>query len=107
MAMRRKRFLMSTRYSRKNLPRHISNGTPSRKKLLNRSLQTGGQMRKPDLLLLHGALGSSDQLAELSELLTQHYNVHTFDFEGHGKTSSRERPFRIEHFAENILEYLD
>src|SRR5258706_12817767 len=64
-------------------------------------------MSKPGLLLLHGALGAADQFRELSKLLEQYYAVHTFDFEGHGRAPFRNRPFRIEHFAENIVEYLD
>jgi pimeloyl-ACP methyl ester carboxylesterase len=62
---------------------------------------------KPHLLLLHGALGACSQFEPLSQLLSPHFIVHTFDFEGHGRAASRNRPFRIEHFAENIVEYLD
>jgi pimeloyl-ACP methyl ester carboxylesterase len=64
-------------------------------------------MGKPDLLLLHGALGASEQFQTLSELLEGQFTVHAFDFEGHGTAPSRDRPFRIEHFAENIITYLD
>ncbi|HEV8538157.1 MAG TPA: alpha/beta fold hydrolase [Bacteroidota bacterium] len=64
-------------------------------------------MKKHDLLLLHGALGASAQFEPLLPHLSPYYTLHTFDFEGHGRTPSRNRSFRIEHFAENILEYLD
>lgn len=64
-------------------------------------------MSKSNLLLLHGALGASDQFHALSKLLAEYYAIHTFDFEGHGRAPSRDRPFRIEYFAENIASYLD
>lgn len=62
---------------------------------------------KPNLLLLHGALGASDQFAPLLPLLEEHYQVHCLDFEGHGRAALRSRPFRIEHFAENAIDYLE
>ncbi|HEX9988931.1 MAG TPA: alpha/beta fold hydrolase [Chloroflexia bacterium] len=64
-------------------------------------------MTKQNLLLLHGALGASEQFAPLMPLLSDRYNVHSLDFEGHGKASLRERPFRMEHFAENIRDYME
>jgi pimeloyl-ACP methyl ester carboxylesterase len=64
-------------------------------------------MAKQNLLLLHGALGASEQFASLVPLLSDSYNVHLLDFEGHGKAPSRERPFRMEHFAENVRDYLE
>ncbi len=59
------------------------------------------------LLLLHSALGASDQFAPLLPLLARHFTVHTLDFEGHGSAPLRDRPFRIQHFAENVIGYLD
>lgn len=64
------------------------------------------ELPPPALLLLHGALGSSAQFAAVVPLLQKRYQVHTLDFEGHGHRPTQ-RPFRMEHFAENILEYLD
>jgi pimeloyl-ACP methyl ester carboxylesterase len=61
----------------------------------------------PDLLLLHGALGAGAQLAPLAQLLGSRYRVHVLDFEGHGDLPPRDRPFRISHFGENVIEYLD
>lgn len=58
------------------------------------------------LLLLHGALGASDQLQPLKEKLATSYHIHTFDFSGHG-TSPFRGAFSIPRFAEEILEYLD
>ena len=62
---------------------------------------------RPDLLLLHGALGSKSQFLPLLPLLEDHFRLHTLDFEGHGTAPPRERAFRLEHFAENVIEYLD
>ena len=63
-------------------------------------------MIRPNLLLLHGALGSSAQFTPLLPLLNEEYNIHLLDFEGHGASPLQQRPFRIEHFAENVRSYL-
>jgi pimeloyl-ACP methyl ester carboxylesterase len=62
---------------------------------------------KPRLLLLHGALGAGPQLRPLAAALSDSFDVHVPDFEGHGATPRRGRPFRIEHFADNVLEFLE
>ena len=38
-------------------------------------------------------------------MLRARYDVHVLDFEGHGAAATRQRPFRIEHFAENVRDY--
>lgn len=58
------------------------------------------------LLLLHGALGSSRQFETLQDLLSHSFTVHSFDFEGHGNGVISERPFRIEYFAENVMNFI-
>lgn len=63
-------------------------------------------MNKPTLLLLHGAIGASDQFAPLVPLLTPTFDLHLLDFEGHGSAPLRSRPFGIVHFGENVLDYL-
>jgi pimeloyl-ACP methyl ester carboxylesterase len=60
-----------------------------------------------DLVLLHGALGASAQLDPLADALREHFRIHQLDFEGHGHAKPRGRPFRIQSFAENLLELLD
>ena len=64
-------------------------------------------MGKPDLLLLHGALGSESQFSPLKLRLEDTFQIHTLDFEGHGSSPLKERAFRDDHFAENILDYLN
>lgn len=63
------------------------------------------------LLLLHGALGSASQFAELSDRLravsSDGVAVLTLDFEGHGAAPMLERPFRTRTFAENVIALLD
>ncbi|HEV8217207.1 MAG TPA: alpha/beta fold hydrolase [Gemmatimonadaceae bacterium] len=59
------------------------------------------------LVLLHGALGAARQLDPLAEALRTTFRVHQLDFEGHAATPARHRPFRIQHFAENVLELLE
>jgi len=61
----------------------------------------------PDLVLLHGALGAGSQLDALAAALSPWCRVHQLDFEGHGGAPPRGRPFRMRHFAENVVERLD
>jgi pimeloyl-ACP methyl ester carboxylesterase len=58
-----------------------------------------------DLLLLHGAIGSSTQLRELQTHLQDQFTIHLFDFPGHG---GKEMPqeFSIPFFAEAVLNFL-
>ena len=63
-------------------------------------------MARQHLLLLHGALGASDQFAPIVPLLRESYDLHLLDFEGHGPVPLQPRPFTIEHFASNAYEYL-
>ncbi|UCG64695.1 MAG: alpha/beta fold hydrolase [Deltaproteobacteria bacterium] len=63
-------------------------------------------MSKADLLLLHGALGSKSQFSSLISLLEETFQIHTLDFEGHGSSPLRDRAFRDQHFAEDVLDYL-
>lgn len=58
------------------------------------------------LILLHGALGSSEQFKSWLPLLSSNFEVYTFDLEGHGGRAFADRPFRIAHFAENLLDFL-
>lgn len=59
-----------------------------------------------NLLLLHGAIGSKEQLATLAEHLNNHFNVHTLNFSGHGGLPFTEI-FSIEQFSNEVLSYLN
>lgn len=59
------------------------------------------------LLLLHGAIGAQDQLQPLKELLSNHYNVHSLSFSGHGGNVFPEGDFSIALFSVDVLNYLN
>ncbi|MGH1336396.1 MAG: alpha/beta fold hydrolase [Aureispira sp.] len=58
------------------------------------------------LLLLHGALGSQEQLAPLADLLANTFTVHRLNFEGHGGRPSS-TPFSMNGFVANVLQFLE
>ncbi len=57
------------------------------------------------LLLLHGALGSKEQLKALKTKLSKDFNVLDLNFEGHGGRPSN-RGFTMDAFVENVLQLL-
>ncbi len=59
------------------------------------------------LLLLHGAIGASDQLVQIAEELSDNYKVYTLDFSGHGGNPFPAEPFSIPLFAQEVLAFLD
>jgi len=61
---------------------------------------------KPNLLLLHGALGSAKQFVALKELLKEGFNVHTYDFPGHGGKDFAEHSLTIPILAEHLLDHM-
>ncbi len=59
------------------------------------------------ILLLHGAIGSKEQLKELEENLSSSFFVHRLDLSGHGGSDLPEYPFSIKYFAEEVIGFLD
>lgn len=59
------------------------------------------------LILLHGALGSKEQLLPLAEALRSHYDIHLFNFSGHGGRSFAAEPFSIAAFSKEIMDYME
>ena len=57
------------------------------------------------ILLLHGAIGSKDQLQPLASELKNKFTVHSLNFSGHGGAPMPDT-FSIETFAEDVLKYL-
>ena len=57
-----------------------------------------------DLILLHGALGDSTQLAPLAATIGTARRITVLELEGHGKTRFRDRPLRIETIAESVVD---
>jgi pimeloyl-ACP methyl ester carboxylesterase len=62
-------------------------------------------LSKPDLLLLHGALGSSAQVAPLSLFLENEFSPGLIDFTGHGKHSLFVKDFSFDVFVEDIYNW--
>lgn len=58
------------------------------------------------LLLLHGALGSSQSLLPLAKALENDFEIHSLTFEGHGGSDLLEGDFSIERFANEVRSYL-
>lgn len=58
------------------------------------------------IILLHGALGSKDQLQPLTKALENYFQVHTFNFSGHGGRPFGDKHFSISLFSDQIGEYM-
>lgn len=63
-------------------------------------------MEPRKLILLHGALGAASQWQSLITALGPTVDCRTLEFEGHGATPAPDRPFRIEHFADNLFTFI-
>ena len=61
---------------------------------------------KDSILLLHGALGSKDQFASLIEKLKDEFDVHTFNFSGHGGIPFS-KDFSIDAFVEETIGFMN
>ena len=59
------------------------------------------------MLMLHGALGARAQLDALASLVSRRQTVHQVEFEGHGRTPPRDRPFTVDGFVENVISAMD
>lgn len=60
-----------------------------------------------NLLLLHGAIGSSAQLQQLAKELEKYHSVHTLNFSGHGGTELPLEDFSIDLFAKDVLIWME
>jgi len=60
-----------------------------------------------ELLLLHGALGSKEQFADLETVLQEKFKIHTLNFSGHGKRPSHHHAFTIQNFAHEVLDWMN
>ena len=54
-----------------------------------------------DIILLHGALGSQDQLLPLKQKLAGDFRCHTFNFRAHGSEGSDVK-FTIRDLADDL-----
>ncbi|MDF1868284.1 MAG: alpha/beta hydrolase [Saprospiraceae bacterium] len=60
---------------------------------------------KPNLILLHGALGSENQFSQLKNLLSESFSVFAFNFEGHGGRASTS-DYSMELFSQNVQGFM-
>lgn len=59
------------------------------------------------IILLHGALGSKDQLLPLAQSLDGQFQVHAFNFSGHGGRPFPANAFSIPYFSSEIESYMN
>jgi pimeloyl-ACP methyl ester carboxylesterase len=59
------------------------------------------------IILLHGALGSKEQFKQLVSALENTFQVHTFNFSGHGGRPFSDTAFSILFFSEQITEFME
>lgn len=59
-----------------------------------------------NLILLHGAIGASDQFEELKNILSKVYKIYTLDFSGHGKNQNINPTFSIENFSKDLNDFI-
>lgn len=59
------------------------------------------------ILLLHGAIGATDQLSQLQEELADSFSVLMLNFSGHGGSPYTTEVFSIEFFATEVIAFLD
>ena len=62
---------------------------------------------KSNLLILHGALGSSVQFEPLAEILEEEFRVIFFNFIGHAGKPIQDEPFSIKLFAEEVKSLIE
>jgi pimeloyl-ACP methyl ester carboxylesterase len=58
------------------------------------------------ILLLHGALGAASQLSPLAAALKERFEVHTWNFGGHGGRAIPSEPFSIPLFAKELVAHI-
>ncbi len=59
------------------------------------------------LVLLHGALGSAEQLAPVADGLANYFDVHVVDLPGHGEAPLLDQPFSLTAFVTSVKNYLE
>jgi pimeloyl-ACP methyl ester carboxylesterase len=59
------------------------------------------------ILLLHGAIGSKDQLMDLETELADSFTVHNLNFSSHGGSPQIDEAFSINGFASEVIAFLN
>ncbi len=60
----------------------------------------------PNIILLHGALGSAAQLEPMKKNLASDFRVYTFDFPGHGGDDPGDGAFRMSDFSQQLEDFI-
>jgi len=60
-----------------------------------------------NLILIHGAIGAADHLEPLANALSGQYHVRVLELDGHGKSSGMNHPFTLDHFANQLSNFID
>lgn len=60
-----------------------------------------------NLLMLHGAIGSSTQLEPLANELNKDFRIYLLNFSGHGGKKIPDENFSIELFADDVLYFIE
>lgn len=60
-----------------------------------------------NLLLLHGALGSKEQLNEFEKKLSNDFKIYKMNFSGHGGEKIFDAPFSIKLFSDELVEFIN
>jgi pimeloyl-ACP methyl ester carboxylesterase len=60
-----------------------------------------------NIVLLHGALGTKNDLLPLKNILASQYNVFSFNFSGHGDNAQQEKDFSIEQFTKDLSVFMN
>ena len=58
------------------------------------------------LILLHGALGTSQSLDKLAQSLSNLFKIYSFDFKGHGGKPFSKAPFTIDTFSHELRDFI-
>lgn len=64
-------------------------------------------MNKLPLVLIHGALGTIQELEVVASLLSQEYEVHCYEIPGHGKRSEELNRFSLSKVASDLSGFLE
>ncbi|MEL7123257.1 MAG: alpha/beta hydrolase [Bacteroidota bacterium] len=61
-------------------------------------------MKNTNLILLHGALGTKQEVQTLKKILSNHYTTYDLDFDGHGNGKQVDE-FSMQSLAENVVDF--
>ena len=87
--------------------RSLSGGDSSTVKVNGVELYYVQKGSGPNLILLHGGLGSSNQWAKQFDVFAKHFTVYAFDSRAYGRSTRDERPLGIHLMAEDIVAAMD